>query len=226
MASKGQILAVDEAIDDQIVALCESNPTLDVEAVVRDIARIACIANLVRNGTLDGQNMVLCGGMAMRCLNSPRMSVYDGDTAAIAPPDVDMMRDAISYAEPDIAISAGAWYPSRDLITFQPISYEARFSDLPGSDSEFSLSIAHRGIELPTEWARFNHRYPFPVLAEEIDVPIMHPDEILAEKIVAWWLFGHAKRDFDTLSYLHGQAPDRRSLKTAIDSILLPMLFD
>jgi hypothetical protein len=248
MASSGQILALDEAIDDQIVAFCKSNTTLDVEAA----------------------------------------------------PDVDAMRDAISYSEPDIAISAGAWHPSRDLITFQPIGYEARFSELPGSNSEFSLSIAHRGIELPADRARFNHRYPFPVLADPVDVPIMHPDEILAEKIVAWLLFGHAKhyndiaflvvrmryaqnqadldadrrqqvrrtiesklktnesvssaiarrvqalaseperrrrleepddhvdpkRNFDTLSYLHGQAPERRSVKTAIDEILLPMLFD
>jgi hypothetical protein len=39
---------------------------------------------------------------------------------------------------------------------------------------------------------RLNHRYPFRVLREEIEVPIIDPDEILAEKIVAWWLLGPA----------------------------------
>jgi hypothetical protein len=292
------ILAVGEDIDEQIIEFCEHNSTLEPEEVVRDIARIVCIANLVRNGTLDGERMVLCGGMAMRCLESPRMSVYDGDTASRVPPDVDDMRDAISYAEPDIAITAGPWQAGKDLITFQPIKYNARFSELPAALDEFSLSISHRGVELPAERATLRHRYPFPVLTEDIDVPIMHPDEILAEKVVAWWMFGHAKhyndvsflgfrlmnagradldtlvrarvrsvierklevnqsvsaghakrvaalttperrrrleqpdehvdpdRDFDTLSYLHGTRPSATSVKTGIDRIILPLLFD
>jgi hypothetical protein len=292
------ILAVAEDIDEQIIELCESNPTLEPEEVVRDIARIVCIANLVRNGTLDGERMVLCGGMAMRCLESPRMSVYDGDTASHVPPDVTDMRDAITYTEPDIAITAGPWQPGKDLITFQPIEYNARFSELPAARDQFSLSISHRGIELPAERAVLRHRYPFRVLREDVEVPIMNPDEILAEKVVAWWLFGHAKhyndvaflgfrlmnagradldkqvrtrvrsvierklevnadvsadharrvaallgserrrrleqpddhvdpkRDFNTLSYLHGNRPSRASIKTGIDRIILPLLFD
>jgi hypothetical protein len=51
MASE-PILAVGTDIDDQIVEFCNGFPTLEPAAVVRDIARIVCITNLVRNGTL------------------------------------------------------------------------------------------------------------------------------------------------------------------------------
>jgi hypothetical protein len=187
------ILAVEVDIDDQIIEFCKAHPTLEPQDVVRDIARIVCIANLVRNGTLDGKTMVLCGGMAMRCLESPRMSVYDGDAASRVPVDPDSLRLAISYDEPEIAITAGPVQTGKDLITFQPVIYTARFSELPAAQDEFSLSFAQRGIELPSITRRLRHRYPFPVLAEELEVPIMNPEEILAEKIVAWWLFGHAK---------------------------------
>ena len=200
MASE-TILAIDRDIDDQIVDFCNTFPTLQPLEVVRDIARIVCIANLVRNGTLDGKNMVLCGGMAMRCLESPRMSAYDGDTASWLAPDPDALRLAISYDEPEIAITAGPVQPSKDLITFQPVTYAARFSELPGARDQFSLSVTHRGIELPSVTRGLRHRYPFPLLAEELDVPIMHPDEILAEKVVAWWLFGHAKH-YNDIAFL------------------------
>jgi hypothetical protein len=59
-----RILAVEVDIDDQIIEFCKAHPTLEPQDVVRDIARIVCIANLVRNGTLNGKTMVLCGGMA------------------------------------------------------------------------------------------------------------------------------------------------------------------
>ena len=195
------ILAVDPDIDDQVIEFCESRPRLTPEQVIRDIARIACIVNLVRNGMLDGENTVLCGGMAMRCLDSPRMSVFDGDTSSRRTPDPDALRAAISYDDDEIEITAGPWQPGKDLITFRPINYTVRFSDLPGATNEFSLSISNRGVELPAQWKRLNHRYPFRVLAQDVSVPIMHPDEILAEKTVAWWLFGHAKH-YNDIAFL------------------------
>lgn len=195
------ILAVEIDIDDQIIEFCGAHLTLEPEDVVRDIARIVCIADLVRNGTLDGKTMVLCGGMAMRCLESPRMSVYDGDAASREPVDPDNLRLAISYDEPEIAITAGPVQAGKDLITFQPITYTARFSELPAARDEFSLSFAHRGIELPSIKRPLRHRYPFPLLAEELKVPIMNPEEILAEKIVARWLFGHAKH-YNDIAFL------------------------
>ena len=57
MASE-PILAVEPNIDDRIIQFCKARPGLTEEQVVRDIARIVCIVNLVRNGTLDGKNTV------------------------------------------------------------------------------------------------------------------------------------------------------------------------
>jgi hypothetical protein len=198
MASE-PILAVEENIDEQIIEFCKTRHGLSEEQVVRDIARIVCIVNLVANGTLDGENTVLCGGMAMRCLDSPRMSVFDGDASSRSEPDPEVLRDAISHDEEEI--QAGAWRRGDELITFRPVEYDARFSQLPGARDEFSLSVSHRGVERPALWRALNHRYPFPLLAQDIEVPIMDPDEILAEKIVAWWLFGHAKH-YNDIAFL------------------------
>ncbi len=137
----------------------------------------------------------------MRCLDSPRMSVFDGDTSSRSEPDPEVLRDAISHDEEEITIQAGAWRRGDELITFRPVEYEARFSQLAGARDEFSLSVSHRGVERPALWRALNHRYPFPLLAQEIEVPIMDPDEILAEKIVAWWLFGHAKH-YNDIAFL------------------------
>lgn len=205
------ILAVDPDIDDQILDFCKGRSRLTPEQVIRDIARIACIVNLVRNGTLDGKETVLCGGMAMRCLDSPRMSVFDGDTSSRRVLDPDSLRTAISYDDDEIEITAGPWQPGRDLITFRPVDYTVRFSDLPGATDEFSLSVSSRGVEGAAQWKTLNHRYPFPVLAEDVLVPIMDPDEILAEKVVAWWLFGHAKHYNDVAFLAARMLPSRRN---------------
>jgi hypothetical protein len=115
--------------------------------------------------------------------------------------DPNVLRLAISYDEPEIVITAGPIRTGKDLITFQPVIYEAAFSALPGARDEFSLSFAHRGIELPSIMRPLRHRYSFPLLAEELAVPIMNPEEILAEKIVAWWLSGHAKH-YNDIAFL------------------------
>jgi hypothetical protein len=198
------ILAVDEDIDDHIRTFCTKHPKITPPEVIRDIARIVCIVNLVREGTLNDTDTVLCGGMAMRCLNSPRMSVYDGDTASTLPTNTEAMATAISHDEDAIEIVAGPWEQGRDLITFSPVTFDARFSELTGAQNTFSLSIAHRGIEDPPIRCPLNHRYPFRLLADEVEVPIMAPDEILAEKIVAWWLFGHAKH-YNDIAFLAGR---------------------
>lgn len=73
-----------------------------------------------------------------------------------------------------------------------------------------------------------NHRYPFALLAEDIEVPIMDPDEILAEKTVAWWLYGHAKH-YNDIAFLAARlriegrdrdADTRRLVRRLIDKKL------
>lgn len=192
-SSAGPILAVDLDIDDQIIAFCGER-RLQPPDIIRDIARIVCIVHLVREGVLDGEGAVLCGGMAMRCLNSTRLSVYDADTAAAVAPDPEVLAGRLFHAEEKIILSAGPFQRGRDVMTLAPVSYDARFSDLAGATDEFSISVAHRGLKNTGLWTPLNHRYPFPLLAEEaMPVPIMDPLEMLAEKLVAWWLFGHAK---------------------------------
>jgi hypothetical protein len=198
------LLAVPEDIDDLILGYCKNNPRIEPPAVVRDIARIVCIAHLVQNGTLDGRNAVLSGGMAMRCLSSPRLSIWDGDTSARRAPDLDVLRDAISYEDDDIAVTPAptrTWETGYRLVTAQPITYEPFFTRLDAGQAEFSLTVSHRGIAMKTERHLLRTGYPFPILAEELEVPIMNPDEILAEKTVAWWLFGHAKH-YNDIAFL------------------------
>lgn len=182
MASN-QLLAVNEDIDEQIERFCAINERVTIPEVIRDIARIACIVNLVRNGTLDGRNTVLCGGMAMRCLDSPRLSIWDGDTSSRSVPDAETLGSALSYVDEDIAIKPGpihGWKRGKQLITAQPINYTAYFTTLDPGQAEFSLSVSHRGVESPPIWRVLNDGYPFPVLAQRIEVPLMDPDEMLA----------------------------------------------
>lgn len=75
------------------------------------------------------------------------MSVFDGDTSSRSEPDPEVSRDAISYEEEEIAIKAGRLQHGDELITFRPIEYDARFSELPGARDELSLSVSHRGVE-------------------------------------------------------------------------------
>lgn len=201
-SSETPILLPDLDIDQQIIDFCKENPSLTEEQVLRDIARIVCIVNLARTGALDKTHRVLSGGMAMRCLDSPRMSTYDGDSASTTKTNIPDMTRALSYLDDDIEIAAGPWETGVDLVTFVPVTFDARFSRLPGAQQEFSFSISERGLEEEGILRTLNHRYPFPLLADEgIEVPIMHPDEILAEKTVAWWLFGHAKH-YNDIAFL------------------------
>jgi Nucleotidyl transferase AbiEii toxin, Type IV TA system len=208
------LLAVGENIDEQIERFCASNERVTIPEVIRDIARIACIVNLVRNGMLDGRNTVLCGGMAMRCLESPRLSIWDGDASSRQAPDAETLRTALSYVDEDIAIKPGptrGWKRGRQLITAQPINYTAYFTALDPGQAEFSLSVSHRGVERPPIRRALHAGYPFPVLADPIEVPLMNPDEMLAEKLVAWWLYGHAKH-YNDIAFLAARmaAEDRR----------------
>ena len=64
------------------------------------------------------------------------MSVFDGDTSSRSEPDPEVLRDAISHDEEEITIKAGAWRRGDELITFRPVEYDARFSQLAGAKNE------------------------------------------------------------------------------------------
>ena len=50
------------------------------EAIIRDIVRIVCVAQLVHDGVLD-EDWVLSGGMGMRLRGSSRFTMSDTDTS-------------------------------------------------------------------------------------------------------------------------------------------------
>jgi hypothetical protein len=159
-------LNVPEDIDDHIEDLVrERNGQLTITAVVQDIARWACIVNLVNQGYLDGKNRMLGGGMAMRCYKSSRASVYDADTSSRLALDRQELADVIAYQDDDIFMKVKAWKSGLNIGKAEPIEFRADFTQLPLTDSTFSLSEANRGIKRDSAWLPINHGYPFEILA-------------------------------------------------------------
>ncbi len=196
-----EYLALPEDIDDQIRSFVAGMPGVTTETVVRDITRIGTIAKLVKCGWLDGKRAVLCGGMAMRCLHSPRFTVYDTDTSGTAQPDYAVLAEAIAIDDDDLSVIPAApteWEEGKELVTARPIDYEPRFTRLDAGSTRFTLSVAWRGLERPASWETMKLGYPFDVLAEpDLRIPIMNPNEMLAEKLCAWWIHGHSKHYYD-----------------------------
>lgn len=195
------IFDLPEDIDEHIADMVRENSALTIERVVRDIARLHCILHLVEEGIL-GDDAVLTGGMAMRCLHSPRFSVYDSDTSS-APEitDTQLLR-ALNYGDDDIAVSIAQIAPQdygKDLISAHPVRFDPRFTRLQVTDATFKLTVSHRGVERPAQWLPLTTGYSFPLWQppKNYRVPVMATSEILAEKLVAWWIFAPAKHYAD-----------------------------
>jgi hypothetical protein len=224
-------LSLPEDIDDLIENLVqERGEQLTVTAVVRDIARWACIVNLVNRGYLDGKMRLLGGGMAMRCYKSNRASVYDADTSSRLAADREELADVIAYEDDDIFIKVRAWQRGKNIEKAEPIEFRADFTALALDDTTFSLSESSRGIKRKANWLPIQHGYPFEILANPgQEIPVMDRMEILAEKLCGWMMFGLAKH-YSDIAYIGSllQAeiliydPETRSdlsqlLKTKID---------
>jgi hypothetical protein len=209
MASDRSYLSgLPEDVDQQIQAYADQFPAVTVERVLRDIARLVCIRRLLDEGILN-EHLVLCGGMAMRCHGSTRYTVFDTDTSARRKVSDDDLAHALTFEDDDIAIhpdSTWRWTENKGVRTAQPIHYRADFSLLDAGDATFSLSVSTRGLVRRAEWMPLVHGYPFALWDpnDVVRVPVMHRLEMLAEKLVAWWLFGNAKHLFD-IAYLGGR---------------------
>jgi len=204
----GEYLGVPEDIDEQIIEFVRGRRGVTVEMVLRDITRIATIVKLVKEGWLDGENAVLCGGMAMRCLASPRFTILDTDTSSLHEPDRQALARAIETDDDDLLVQPAApeqWKDGKDLLTAQPIDYEPRFSTLNAGNATFTLSVTWRGLERQAVWETMKLGYPFGVLPDpDMRIPIMAPNEMLAEKLCAWWINGLAKHYHD-VAFLGGR---------------------
>ncbi|HMI80562.1 MAG TPA: nucleotidyl transferase AbiEii/AbiGii toxin family protein [Solirubrobacterales bacterium] len=194
-----------EDIDDQIEALITGHPTLTLDRVVRDIARIHCLLHLVEVGVL-GDEAVLTGGMAMRCYNSQRFSVYDSDTSSIPVVSDEQLLRALNYEDDDLRVSISTIKPEdhgKDLVSAHPVEFESFFTGLEVEDTTFKVTVSNRGVERAAEWLPLRTGYPFPLWdsTKKYHLPVMARNELLAEKIVAWWPFAPAKHYAD-IAYL------------------------
>jgi hypothetical protein len=188
-------------LDEDIERFVADNPKLTIPGVIRDIARIFCIFKLIEERILD-DDTVVCGGMALRCYNSERFTTYDTDTStAMGTVDRQALARALDFETDDIRVRTATpqeWDYGHKLITAQPITYEPFFTTLDAGDATFSLTVSHRGLERKAVWREIVTGYPFMLgIPPESKIPVMDLYEILAEKIVSWWLFGHAKHYAD-----------------------------
>lgn len=186
-------------IDTEILNLVDANPKLTVPMIVRDIARIIHIVSLVEKGVLD-EKTVVCGGMALRCFKSTRFTIYDTDTSTAIKFDRLALARALDCEDDDIRIRAASpqeWDYGYKLVTAQPITYEPFFTTLDPGDTTYSLTVSQRGLERDGLWMDLETGYPFIEVPTGTQIPVMNIYEILAEKLVSWWLFGHAKHYAD-----------------------------
>jgi len=74
---------------------------IPADAIIRDIARLVTVAQMVHGGDLD-DDLVLTGGMAMRLRGSPRFTMSDTDTSRRQrePPDRDQLAEALTSINP------------------------------------------------------------------------------------------------------------------------------
>jgi len=196
---------IPDDIDALIIALNKKNPKLTINAIVRDIARIKMIFALLDKGFLNDKSVV-CGGMALRCFKSTRFTIYDTDTSSKVAITPDELASAIYYEDDDIIIEPvepEAWKDENQILTAAPIRFVPDFTGLPVTDPTFSLSVATRGLERNADWREFHSGYPFSLGTEGVKIPVMALNEMLAEKLVSWWLFGHAKHYAD-IAFISG----------------------
>jgi hypothetical protein len=184
-------------IDDHIRALVDKNSRLTIELVVRDIVRIKFIFHLLETKKLS-DDTVLCGGMAMRCYGSSRMSVRDTDTSTKLELDRGMFAEAMAYEDDDVRIIPEGVEAGRELFSVKPIAYDPFFTTLPVRDRKFHITVNQRGLERAAVWRTFISGYPFDLgTAPDAELPVMSPNEMLAEKLWGWWMNGHARHYAD-----------------------------
>lgn len=172
------------------------------DAIVRDIARLVTVAQMVDEGDLD-DDLVLTGGMAMRLRGSPRFTMSDTDTSRRMrePPDRDQLAEALTVDQSELTVTPGdvlGWKPGKKLVIARPVDYEAFFAGLGGAavEGEFTFTVSWRGLIEPAQHLVLVHPYVELQLPRTV-VPVMNLTEQVAEKIVAWSAHGLMKHYVD-----------------------------
>lgn len=191
------VFTLPDDIDDRIRAMVRANERLTIELVVRDIVRIKFIFHLVETGQLN-DDTVLCGGMAMRCYGSSRMTVRDTDTSTKQALDRLMVAEAMAYEDDDVRITPQGIEEGRALFSVKPIDYNPFFTNLDVRDRKFHITVNERGLERKAQWREFISGYPFDLgVPAGAELPVMALNEMLAEKLWGWWMNGHARHYAD-----------------------------
>ena len=135
------------------------------EAIIRDIVRIVCVAQLVHDGVLD-EDWVLSGGMGMRLRGSSRFTMSDTDTSRRGgAPDRDELAEALTVDQEELLVTpvdATLWKPGKKLVSAHPIDYEAFFADVGGGPivNAFKFTVSWRGLFEPPDKLAMLHPYP------------------------------------------------------------------
>jgi hypothetical protein len=197
-----QPLEIDYPSAGEIVAFAQAH-RLAPQDVVRDIARLIAVHQMVVNKHFLNDDCVLCGGMGLRLRGSPRFTMMDTDISY----RLDDFEEAIDLqgvlriAVEDLSIDADRreeWQERRELTIAQPVRFEESFVNLAWTPdtAKFTVTVARRGLMEPAEWLPLRHGYS-PLGIEDISVPVMGINEQAAEKIVAWCANGLAKHYLD-----------------------------
>src|SRR4051794_26893071 len=97
---------------------------IPAEAVIRDIARIVTVAQMVHEGQLS-EDWVLSGGMAMRLRGSPRFTMSDTDTSHRLGTVIDRetLAEAVSVDQSELVVKPVEewWRPGKQLVTAKPL---------------------------------------------------------------------------------------------------------
>lgn len=171
------------------------------DAVVRDIARLVTVAQMVHENELN-DNLVLTGGMAMRLRGSPRFTMRDTDTSRriSEAPDRDRLAEALTVDQSELTVSPGdvlGWKPGKKLIIAGPVDYQAYFAAIGRAvKGEFTFTVSWRGLIESAQLLLLIHPYPELELPHTL-VPVMDLTEQIAEKIVAWSAHGLMKHYVD-----------------------------
>lgn len=172
------------------------------DAIIRDIARLVTVAQMVHAGDL-GDDLVLTGGMAMRLRGSPRFTMSDTDTSRrlAEAPDRERLAEALTVEEAELTVTPGdllGWKPGKKLVIARPVNFNAYFAGLGGAavEDQFTFTVSWRGLVEPAERLVLMHPYADLEMPRTV-VPVMDLTEQIAEKIVAWCAHGLMKHYVD-----------------------------
>jgi hypothetical protein len=198
-----------------------------VDAIVRDIARLITVAQMVHDRELN-DDVVLTGGMAMRLRGSPRFTMSDTDTSRRLreAPDRERLAEALTVDQAELTVTPGdvlGWKPGKKLVIARPVDYDAYFAGLGTNPvhGEFTFTVSWRGLIEPAQTLLVTHPYPELELPRTL-VPVMDLTEQAAEKIVAWCAHGLMKHYVDVAWAFHrlDDQIDRAKLGRLVDAKL------